>query len=948
MASQPERENELTRLRRENARLEAELARRVLDDAALAASRADLSASERRLRDTLESIDEGFLLIDRDWRVIDLNLRAVRMDGRSAARLVGRTIFELWPEAGSPEIDAVFRRSMAGRRPARLLHRHVSQGTERWLDLRLFPSGQGLALFFRDVTAQRVAEQRLHQAEVNARLALDAARLGTWAFEPRTGRVVWDDQYRAIMGLAPGAPIDLAMVIASIHPDDRARLNAALQAASDPAGSGEIVQEYRVTRASDGQERWITIIGRALFEGGVCIRFDGVVQDITERKRIAASLARSEAGFRAIAEVTPAIVFVTDPDGMNTYVNPQYAAFTGMPPSALLGDGWLAAVHPDDLARAKETWWSAVRSGAEYEVEHRFRRHDGVYRWFLCRGRPLRGPGLTADEGNSILQWFGTAIDIQEQVEARQVLARDRDALERLVTERTQTLLATLDRLRTEEARLRALFHNSSECLFLIRIEPERGPVYSDLNPAAAALLGLGREQVIGRTPRELLDDPADIEDSYRQLEGVPPAGKGAHRYTARRRFGAREVVLDMVAVALSGPQGERLILLSGRDVTEQRALEETLRQSQKMEAIGQLTGGIAHDFNNLLTGIAGSIEIMRGRAAQGRVVEMERHAAAAMESVRRAASLTHRLLAFARRQALDPKPADINRLVAGMEELITRAVGTGVRVEMALAAGLWPVLCDANQLENALLNLCLNARDAMPEGGVLRIETGNVAEGRLGGEAVAIVVSDTGVGMTEEVASRAFEPFFTTKPIGQGTGLGLSMLYGFVRQSGGRVELHSEPGRGTTVRIELPRCAAEALADDGEPAGGAASGGARGRAILLVEDEDVVRELAVEVLREQGYRVLEAADGRAAMRILDNDEPIDLLLTDVGLPGMSGRDLALAARGRRPGLKVLFITGYAHQASGWEGLKGPGMDLLGKPFRLDALTDKVAAVLGR
>ncbi len=549
-------EDELTRLRRENARLAAELARSALDAAALATSRVQLSTSERRLRDTLESIDEGFLLVDREWRVLDLNLHAVRMDGRSAARIVGRTLFELWPEAGSAEVDTVFRRSMAGRQPARLLHRHASQGQERWLDLRLFPSAQGLALFFRDVTGQRAAEQRLHQAESNARLALDAARLGTWVYEPQTGMVVWDDRHRAMLGLPAGGPVDLRAVIESIHPEDRKRIGAAMEAAANPTGTGEIVQEYRVSRASDGSERWIAVMGRALFENGVCTRFDGVVQDITERKRIAASLAQSEARFRAIAEATPSIVFVTDLDGMNTYVNPQYSAFTGMSPSALLGDGWLSAVHPDDRARTMEAWLNAVRSGGDYQIEHRFRRHDGVYRWFLCRGTPLRAPGPTAGAEGGIVQWFGTATDIQEQVEARLVLARDRDALEHLVGERTHALLATLERLRTEEARMRALFQNTSECLFLMRVEPERGPVYTDVNPAAEAVLGLSRDEIVGRTPREVLVDETSVEDSYRHLQAVLAPGAGPYRYTARRRFAGRETILDIVAVSLDGPSG--------------------------------------------------------------------------------------------------------------------------------------------------------------------------------------------------------------------------------------------------------------------------------------------------------------------------------------------------------------------------------------------------------
>ncbi len=534
-------------------------------------------------------------------------------------------------------------------------------------------------------------------------------------------------------------------------------------------------------------------------------------------------------------------------------------------------------------------------------------------------------------------------------------MARDRDALEQLVAERTAALRATVARLRDEEARMRALFRQSSECLFLLRVEPGRGPVFLDVNAPAEAVLGRPRAEVAGLTPRELAGDGPDADDTEANLQAALRPGAGPQRYVAQRRYGGETRVLDAVAVALDGPEGERLILITARDITEQRALEEALRQSHKMEAIGQLTGGIAHDFNNLLAGIGGSLEMMRQHAARGRLGDIDRYAAAALDSVRRGASLTHRLLAFGRRQALDPRAADLNRLVAGMDELIRRTAGPAIGVETVLAADLWPVRCDANQLESALLNLCLNARDAMPGGGTLRVETANAVFGasdgpaadRRLGDAVAITVSDTGAGMEPEVAARAFEPFFTTKPLGQGTGLGLSMLYGFARQSGGQVSLRSQIGCGTAVRIELPRHRGELPEiEPAPPARPPAAASPGGQAILLVEDEALVRELAAEALSDLGYRILEAGDAGAAMRILQDGTAVDLLLTDVGLPGMNGRQLAAAARERRPGLKVLFITGYAHDAGGEAGLVGPGMALLGKPFALDALARKVEAVL--
>ena len=398
------------------------------------------------------------------------------------------------------------------------------------------------------------------------------------------------------------------------------------------------------------------------------------------------------------------------------------------------------------------------------------------------------------------------------------------------------------------------------------------------------------------------------------------------------------------------------------RDLTERREAQlqlersrEQLFQSQKMEAIGQLTGGLAHDFNNLLTGITGSLELMKARLAQGRIGDLDRYITAAQGAASRAAALTHRLLAFARRQPLDPKPTSPNRLIADMEELVRRTVGPEIVVETVLSIGLWPTLCDPNQLENAILNLCINARDAMPNGGRLTIETANTWLDERGagerdmqpGQYVAICVTDTGTGMLPEVIARAFDPFFTTKPLGQGTGLGLSMIYGFAKQSGGQVRIYSEEGAGTTMRIYLPRHRGEVDEEVIPPRLSDAPRAQAGETVLIVDDEPTVRMLVTEVLDELGYAAIEAADGTSGLKVLQSDVRIDLLITDVGLPkGMNGRQMADAAREARPTLKVLFITGYAENAAVGDGHLEPGMYLLTKPFAMEMLASRIKTII--
>ncbi|NWC74919.1 response regulator [Pseudomonas sp. P7759] len=422
-----------------------------------------------------------------------------------------------------------------------------------------------------------------------------------------------------------------------------------------------------------------------------------------------------------------------------------------------------------------------------------------------------------------------------------------------------------------------------------------------------------------------------------------------------RRQYEARDRLIDLSESEL---RLQRTLETLEQQVEERTAQlrhnEDALRQSQKMEAVGQLTGGIAHDFNNMLTGIIGSLELLRRRVSRGKLDDLDSLIDLGVTSANRAAGLTHRLLAFSRRQSLDSKPVEINQLVTSMGELLQRSINESIALDMRLTGQLWTAEADPNQLESALLNLVINARDAMPNGGSLTVETTNrhldsvftAAYGTLKpGDYVELSVSDTGCGIPESVMGRVFDPFFTTKPIGQGTGLGLSMIYGFARQSHGHVTIHSEVGKGTTVSLFLPRFIGEIVADVAADAALLPFANA-GETVLIVEDDPAVRVLVSAVLKELGYGFVEAGDADTAVPIIESDQRIDLLISDVGLPGMNGRQLAEIGRQIRPELKVLFITGYAEHAAVRGGFLDPGMQLITKPFTFDLLTAKVREMI--
>jgi PAS domain S-box-containing protein len=501
-------------------------------------------------------------------------------------------------------------------------------------------------------------------------------------------------------------------------------------------------------------------------------------------------------------------------------------------------------------------------------------------------------------------------------------------------------------------------------------------------NPAAQRQFGYSSQELVGKTAGILFPDQEAWNDTrcaimdgrevHQPVEVIGRRKDGSLTYlevsSSLWRSDSRSFITSILRdinerrVAEKAQKDAANALAELNATLEQRVVERTgqlmqaeeaLRQSAKMEAVGQLTGGIAHDFNNLLQGIIGALDRVQKRISEGRIGDVGRFLDGAVASANRAAALTHRLLAFSRRQPVDPRPVVINDLIAMVEELLRRSVGESISMKIVAGSGLWLVRCDSNQLENALLNLAINARDAMPDGGTLTIETSNIALGARdaircelsAGEYVRLRVSDTGVGMPSDVRARAFDPFYTTKPIGQGTGLGLSMIYGFVRQSDGSVRIDSEVGKGTAIEILLPRFTGDADAPLNAEAVLENLNTGRNEVVLVVEDEAVVRLLIVEELNDLGYRALEAADGSAALRILQSSQRIDLLVSDIGLPGLNGRQLADAAREKRPKLKVLFMTGYAETAAG-KSFLAPGMEIITKPFTMDVLASKIREMI--
>lgn len=638
---------------------------------------------------------------------------------------------------------------------------------------------------------------------------------------------------------------------------------------------------------------------------------------------------RQNARYDAVVESAPDAILTLDAEGVVRFANPSAEREIGYAQQELIGQR-LSILFDDS------TEWDALLArvlqgkSSVRPIELLARRKGGSETHLE----------ISASRWLSAGRFLVTAIlrDVSERHAAQQALKALNLTLEKRVAERTQ-----------ERDQVWQVSQD------MLGVADANGHWIS-VNPAWERTLGWLPEDIRGRT-LEWLQDPAESTASLDDFVRLAATEHTFHFENSLRTRGGEYRVLSWTAVHADG-----LIYCVARDITEQRRqqdallkAEDALRQSQKMEAVGQLTGGLAHDFNNLLTGISGSLELLQLRISQGRHKDVERYISTAQGAANRAAALTHRLLAFSRRQTLDPKPTDINRLIGGMRDLIDNTVGPAIETRIIESPSLWATLVDPNQLENALLNLCINARDAMPDGGNLTIETVNhsfdavsaqIREMR-SGDYVGLCVSDTGMGMSEDVIQRAFDPFYTTKPLGQGTGLGLSMIYGFAKQSGGQVRISSKVGSGTKVEIFLPRHDQREIARDAKTHISSSPRARVGETVLIVDDEPSVRMLITEVLAELGYTSIEASEGSSALRVLQSDVRIDLLVTDVGLPGgMNGRQLADYGRIARPALKILFITGYAEKSVlGGEQI-GDGMGILTKPFAMEGLATRIKELI--
>jgi len=990
-----------------------------------------IRAEEARSRQILDSAtDYAILAMDLDGKVTRWNRGAENILGWTEAEMLGQPADIIFTpqdrQAGAPEAEmrgALQTGSAADERW------HLRKSGERFwangqMTLLLDEGGDvvGFVKVLRDRTEEHLAAEALQRTAAQLTSAQEAGGVGVFTLDLSTNKITGSPEFCRIFGLQSCEALPAHQVEALVLPDD---LSKASDRARRSTGEAERTVEYRIRRADTGEERILS--RRADFERdemGRPTTLVGVVQDITEQRRVLQALEQSEAQFRSLAQAMPNQIWTAQPDGALDWFNEQVVVYSGRSQTDLAGQGWGEIVHPDDLQAAASRWARSVETGEVYETDFRIRAADGDYRWHLVRALPVRGTD------GQINHWVGSNTDIHDQKSVEAANARDRDRLwsmsqdlmlvcdfEGTITAVNPSATRLLgweieemvgkslsafthpDDLASTAAEVGKLAHGATTLAFENRYLTKTGS-YRLLDWTAVP--DAGRIHAVGR---DITDERAIARDQERiwtvspvlkvvaspsgEILKVNPAwssclgwstartvqhgfdefliGDEAARAGALDQLIGKTLATDLEMEMRAADDATRLVVWTfvregetlygfGRDVTEQRATEDALRQSQKMEAVGQLTGGIAHDFNNLLQGITGSLDLVQKRIGEGRIGEIDRFMTGAMTSANRAAALTHRLLAFSRRQPLDPRPVRANPLVASMEDLIRRTMGERIELELVLAGGLWLTQCDPNQLESAILNLVINARDAMPEGGRLTIETCNAHLDTVyaasqrdvrPGQYVCICVTDTGTGMDAGTVAKAFDPFFTTKPIGQGTGLGLSMIYGFARQSEGYAKIYSEVGKGTTLKLYLPRHLGDTEEDDGPLSLSDVHGAEAGETVLVVEDEAVVRGLIVAVLNDLGYRTLEAADGPKGLEILQSKRRVDLLITDIGLPGLNGRQVADAGRQLRPGLKVLFMTGYAENAALASGFLEHGMTMITKPFAMEALATRIRDILG-
>lgn len=794
-----------------------------------------------------------------------------------------------------------------------------------------------------DITSRKADAATLAASEERLRLAFDVGGIGAWDIDLISGAVTESPVISEMFGLPAGQTnrhVDETR--ARIHPDDLNRVDTAV---ADAIRSGEVYQiEHRILRP-DGKTIWLAVRGRALRdEAGKPVRAVGVTREITAERLAKEELAASEAQFRVTAETMPGMLFVTSPEGKNSYVNEAFRHFTGRTTEALLGDGWTETLHPDDAERGWAIWNAAVASGKAYSAEYRFRRHDGVWRWHAVRALPV------TDEAGRVLQWVGCCIDIherrvgEEELERRITEALAERRLWAEVVEANDAMICACD----SDLRLLAINRaHAAEWERRYATVPKAGDRLADLlahHPKAHARIRSVWERALAGETLVTVSGDGAAEHDRRWFE----TKSSPLRNAAGEVIGAVHVTADVTdrllqQEALARHRSE--LARANRQLTEEIARREAthaaLVQAQKLEALGQLVSGVAHDFNNVLQAVAGGYHLIEKRSSDPQTAEIARHGAA---SAQRGSNLVKQLLAFARQQEIRPRAVDLCRLLDEAEALIQRSLTSSIRLTIDCPSDVPLVLADPTLLETAIINLAVNARDAMPDGGSLTITTracpADDADRPAELEdapAVVLSVIDTGCGMSAEVLQRVIEPFFTTKGPGKGTGLGLASVHGFARQSNGALRIDSREAAGTTVRIYLREAARDedkAVAGDGRQ-----SPAMRAGSILLIDDDHDVRSTTAMMIADMGHHVLEAGDRTGAIMAIDQ-HAIDLVISDVIMPDVDGITLAAELRQRCPDVPVLFVTGHAERAR----LKGER--ILEKPFTPAQLAQEIAAVL--
>lgn len=750
-----------------------------------------------------------------------------------------------------------------------------------------------------------------------------------------------------MLGIADALPMGLAYV----GPDHRYRfVNRALANLLDQSRKtliGRTMDEVlgaeamamraaHFAAALAGERRWFAADFKHPTRGTLAIQSDylpqlaadgtvlGVViliNDVTEQRVAERAIKESEERFRRIADSAPVMMWVSRLDRTRDFVNGAYAEFAGMSREEARRDDWTQAIHPDDRDRVITEHKAGLATGQPFAVEARFRRHDGDYRWLRSVSQPRLGPD------GELIGFIGAATDITASKLAEEELRRQ-------VDERTKALA-------TSERRVRGLFDSALEMIALHDLDGS----YLEVNRSALDSLGLTSDEIIGLFPWEigpLADHPGSREVLRRLVEGARAGATVSEEITIDTRVGKATLLVSMKPVL--GDDGKPSFLVGeGRDITELKLAQDQLRQAQKMEALGQLTGGMAHDFNNLLTVVVGGLDLIAKQVEDER---LKRYAENALKAAERGARLTAQLLAFSRVQRLEVQPMDVNEHIDEMRPLLRNVLGPRIDKAFDLEPGRLGVMADPTQLEVAILNLAINARDAMPDGGTITLSTRHrkIADDPEleAGDYVELAITDTGTGMPPEVVARVFEPFFTTKEVGKGTGLGLSMVYGMARQSGGTVRIDSAPGEGTVVRLLL-RCAEEDVLDLDETIDAEGEAAAETFRILVVDDDEDVRRFIACSLEEYGHDVVEASNGASGLAAFAR-RPADLVILDYLMPGMTGAEVAATLRNERPDLPLLFVTGYSESDA--IRTAAPDAAVMTKPFRPEALDIAVRDVM--